>query len=70
MSKTSQPKEEHRSFTVRIPESLYNRIGDLANSEGVYVNVKINQLLRLGLGEHVNIDAAIARMIKREVVSD
>jgi hypothetical protein len=69
MPEATQPKEEHRSFTCRIPESLYNTIGDLANAEGVFVNVKINQLLRLGLGEHVSLDTALARLIKKEVVS-
>jgi predicted HicB family RNase H-like nuclease len=64
------PKEPHRSFTVRIPESLYNRVGDLAIAEGVATNVKVNQLLRLGLGEHISLDAAVARLIKREVTSD
>jgi len=70
MPKATPPKEEHRSFTVRIPESLYNTIGDLANAEGVFVNVKVNQLLRLGLGEHVSLDAALARLLKKEVTVD
>jgi len=70
MPKDTAPKEEHRSFTVRIPESLYNEIGDLANSEGVFVNVKVNQLLRLGLGQHVSLDTALARLLKKEVTLD
>lgn len=67
MPKTTTPKEPHRSFTVRVPESLYNTIGDLANAEGVHVNVKVNQLLRLGLGQHVSLDAALARLLRKEV---
>ena len=61
------PKEPHRSFTVRIPESMYEKIGDMANAEGMHVNGKVNQLLALGMGEHINLDAAIARLIKREI---
>lgn len=67
MPKQTTPKEPHRSFTVRVPESLYNEIGDLANAEGVHVNVKVNQLLRLGLGQHVSLDAALARLLRKEV---
>lgn len=69
MATSPQPKEDHRSLTVRIPHSLYNQIGDLANSEGVFVNVKVNQLLRLGLGQHVSLDKALARLIKQEVTA-
>ena len=64
------PKEPHRSFTVRIPESMYERVGDLANSDGLTVNAKVNQLLKLGMGEHISLDAAVARIIKREVTDD
>jgi predicted HicB family RNase H-like nuclease len=63
------PKEESRSFTVRIPESMYSEIGDLANADGVFVNTKVQQLLRLGLGKHVSLDAAVSRLIKKEVTS-
>lgn len=62
-------KEEHRSFTVRVPLSLYVRIGDLASADGVFVNQKVNQLIRLGMGEHVNLDQAVARLLKRETVA-
>lgn len=68
MAKEPTPREPHRSFTVRVEESLYNEIGDLANSEGVFVNTKVNQLLRLGLGHHITLDAAVARMLKKEVI--
>lgn len=67
MVKPAAPKEPHRSFTVRVPESLYNTVGDLAIAEGVATNVKVNQLLRLGLGEHISLDAALARLLKKEV---
>jgi predicted HicB family RNase H-like nuclease len=68
MSKApSTPKEPHRSFTVRVPESIYAKLGDMAHADGMHVNGKVNQLLRLGMGEHVSLDAAVARLIKREV---
>ena len=67
MSKDS--KEEHRSFTVRVPLSLYEKIGDLASSDGVFVNQKVNQLIRLGMGEHINLDQAVARLLNKEMSS-
>lgn len=70
MDDSSSSKEGHRSFTVRVPHSLYAKIGDLANAEGVFVNVKVNQLLQLGLGEHVSLDTALARLIKKEVTTN
>lgn len=68
MPKAAAQPVPFRSFTVRIPETLYEKIGDLAQDDGVYVNVKVNQLLKLGLGEHISLDAAVARMLKKEVV--
>lgn len=62
-------KEEHRSFTVRVPLSLYAKIGDLASADGVFVNQKVNQLIRLGMGEHINLDQAVARLLKKEMTS-
>lgn len=70
MPKEPQSREPHRSFTVRVPESLYGRIGDMANAEGVFVNAKVNQLLILGLGEHISLDAALARLLAKEVTSN
>lgn len=66
MAKSSTPREEHRSFTVRIPESLYNEIGDLANADGMFVNTKVNQLINLGLGRHVDLTAALARLLSKD----
>lgn len=70
MPQSPRTKEPHRSFTVRIPESMYERIGDMANADGVHVNGKVNQLLKLGMGEHISLDAAVARLLKKEVASD
>ncbi len=69
MSEDTTPREVHRSFTVRIPESLYEQIGNLAQSENMFVNTKVNQLLRLGLGKDISLNAALASLLKREVVS-
>ena len=33
-------------------------------------NGKVNQLLSLGMGEHISLDAAVARLLKKEVASD
>lgn len=69
MPKEQKTHEPHRSFTVRIPESLYGRIGDMANAEKVFLNAKVNQLLVLGLGEHISLDAALARLLTKEVTA-
>jgi predicted HicB family RNase H-like nuclease len=69
MAKDTAPRVPHRSFTVRIPEELYNQIGDLANADGMCLNPKVHQLLLLGLGRHVNLDAAVARLLKKESIN-
>ena len=70
MAKASPPTEEHRSFTVRFPQSIYEQIGTLAQADGMSATKKVTQLVRLGLGEHVNLDQAVARLLRKEVVSD
>lgn len=58
----------HRSFTVRVPLELYIKLGDMAKDDGVFINQKANQLLRLGMGQHVNLDQALARLLKTTVL--
>lgn len=59
----STSSETHRSFTVRIPIPLYLEIGQLAQDEDSNINAKVNQLLLLGLGKHVSLDAALRRLL-------
>jgi hypothetical protein len=64
MSKSrSTGAETHRSFTVRIPLSLYLEIGQLAQDEESNINAKVNQLLLLGLDKHISLDAALRRLM-------
>jgi predicted HicB family RNase H-like nuclease len=57
-------QETHRSFTVRVPMSLYLSLAEMAQADGVFINQKANQLLRLGMGKHVSLDQAVLRLIK------
>jgi hypothetical protein len=64
----NQPREPFRSFTLRVPQSLYVEMAEMARADGVFINQKANQLIRLGMGKHINLDQALARMLKDEVV--
>lgn len=59
------PPAAPRSFTIRVPQDMYLRICECANADDMAINVKVNQLLRLGLGEHVNLNETLARMLVR-----
>ena len=59
--------ERYRSFTVRVPMSLYVRMSNLAQAEGLFLNKKANQLLLLGLGEHIKLDDVLMRLIKTNI---
>jgi len=62
-----EPQETFRSFTVRVPLSLYTKLADSARADGVFINQKANQLLRLGMGESVNLTDAIVRLLANQV---
>lgn len=70
MPKNPQPSETHRSFTVRIPISMYLQIGQLAQEEESNINAKVNQLLALGLGKHISLDAALRRLLVNKMTED
>lgn len=65
-----EEKEEFRSFTVRVPQSLYIRVGELAQKEGIFLNKKVNQLLLFGLGEQTKLDDVLMRLIKTRMAQD
>lgn len=56
-----------RSFTVRVPLSLYIKLSEMAQAESLNLNQKVNQVIRLGLGEHISLDAMLGRMIKTKL---
>jgi predicted HicB family RNase H-like nuclease len=70
MPKPTAPREPHRSFTVRVTETLYEQIGEAALADGMFVNEKVNQLLRLGMGQHISLDAAVSRLLRKEMTAD
>lgn len=55
--------QKHRSFTLRVPTEVYLEMAALAQGEGVFLNQKANQLILLGLGKHISLDAALRRLI-------
>lgn len=59
-----------RSFTIRVPQDLYLRICECSAADDLALNVKVNQLLKLGLGEHTNLNATLARMLVKLAVEE
>lgn len=54
---------EYRSLTIRVPMDIYNEVASLAIADDQVLNKKFNQLVVLGLGKHVSLDAALRRLI-------
>lgn len=63
-------KSPHRSFTVRIPIELYCEIAELARKEGVSINHKVGQFIRMGMGETVNVNDRIAELIRDKLLPE
>lgn len=59
--------QTHRSFTIRLPIDLYLETASVAQADGLTLNAKLNQLLMLGLGKHISLDAALARLLMKTV---
>lgn len=66
----SPTPEKHRSFTVRVPMHRYLQLSEMAVKEGLHLNQKVNEVLALGLGEHVKLDKILGRMIKNQIHGD
>lgn len=67
---SDSPRQTHRSFTVRVPMSRYLRLAELAQEDNTNLNVKVNELLVLGMDRSVDVDKAIARFVKRAIIDD
>lgn len=50
--------------------SRYVKIADLAAESNTNLNVKVNELLELGLGENIKIEEILARLIRRAVANE
>jgi hypothetical protein len=61
----ASPTQTHRSFTVRVPMSIYSKITQLALESKTNMNTKVNELLELGLKENVRVEAILMRLVKR-----
>ena len=59
---------EHRSLTIRVPSDVYFEVASLAQADEQNLNGEFNQLIILGLGRHISLDAALRRMIKCSLV--
>jgi hypothetical protein len=53
----------HRSFTLRVPTDFYLELASAAQEDGVPLNQKANQLLRLGMGKHISLTDALRSML-------
>lgn len=62
--------EKHRSFTIRVPESLYVQLCDMAQEEKSFLSAKVNELILLGLKQNANVEQALLRLLKREMIED
>lgn len=58
-----------RSFTIRVADELYLEMAEAAQADGVPLNHKANQLLRLGMGKHISLDLAVRRLLMKETVN-
>ena len=52
-----------RSFTVRVPHEVYLTICDLAQREGKKLNAKVNDLIAIGIGKNIQLDAQLREML-------
>lgn len=55
---------EPRSLTIRVPVEIYLEVAALAQADDKHLNTKFNELIRLGLGKHVSLDAALLRLLR------
>lgn len=60
----------HQSFTIRVPVALYVQVAQMAQDEGVNLNKKINQLIKLGLGESINLNDALRALLQKMTSED
>lgn len=65
----AEVKEQFRSFTVRVPMSLYIEMSNQASKDKMHLNGKANELLRLGLGERINLNKALNDLIRERIGS-
>lgn len=57
--------ETHRAFSIRVPMSLYLKISTMAQAEGVNLNAKMNQLIKLGLSGKIDLDEQLRQLLTR-----
>jgi hypothetical protein len=69
-TKPDEVREAHRSFTVRVPLSRYIQMTTMARADSMNMNQKANQLLQLGMGQHINLDTALARLLRTQVIEE
>ena len=62
--------KNYRSFTIRVPDELYLEMAEAAQADDLPLNQKANQLLRLGLGKHISLQEAIAKLLTGRIVEE
>lgn len=56
-------QQTSHSFTIRVPRDIYLELLECSSTDGVPMNVKVNQLLRLGLDKQVDLTETLLRMV-------
>ena len=45
-------------------------MADLAQADEVFINTKATELLRLGMGKHIDLNNAVARLLRRVALEE
>lgn len=57
-----------RALSIRVPTDVYCSVATLAQEEGVDLNQKLNELIRIGLGEHKSLTEALHTMVRKHML--
>jgi hypothetical protein len=59
-----------RALSIRVPSEIYCAVATLAQEEGVDLNSKVNELVRMGLGEHKSLTEALHTMVRKHMMEN
>lgn len=59
-----------RALSIRVPTDIYCAVATLAQEEGIDLNSKLNELIRLGLGDHKSLTEALHAMVRKHMMEN
>lgn len=59
-----------RALSIRVPTDTYCVVATLAQEEGVDLNAKLNDLIRMGLGEHKSLTQALHSILRKHLLEN